>query len=225
VVSEERTEVSTENQPNWEQFLAGINQLNETVTDLREGLRNVPDEKPAEKPTPATPVSELAFPDNFDELSPKEQHLWMTKNWGERLTNTIIEKVAAIVKPTQEAQAATQEAVLTESYTRQIEGLMAQHNDFADWQDEMVAIVNENPGITPLRAYRLAKAENPDKDKKLDAKYNPPPEKPKSPFSFVPGGSGGDNSTAPAKVDNATAFKKAWEKTNAKFPGVLPSPG
>jgi hypothetical protein len=221
VVSEEHV-AEGKTEANWEQFLDGLNRLNDNVTDLREGLRVVPEEKPAEKP--AAPA-EFAFPDNFDEMSGRDQHTWMIKNWGERLTNTIINKVAEIVKPTQEAQAATQEAVLTESYTRQIEGLMGQHKDFADWQDEMVAIVNENPGITPLRAYRLAKAENPEKDKKLDAKYNPPPEKPKSPFSFVPGGGAGDNEKPAAKVDNATAFKRAWERTNSKFPGVLPSPG
>jgi hypothetical protein len=159
-------------------------------------------------------------------MSATQQHTWMMRNFGERITTTIIEKVSEIVKPTQEAQVQTQQELLTESYTRQIEGLMGQHKDFADWNEEMVAIVQENPGITPLRAYRLAKAENPEKDKKLDVKYNPPPEKPKPPFSFAPSsGSGSDNDKPPTKVDNVTAFKKAWEKTNAKFPGVLPSPG
>ena len=53
-----------------------------------------------------------------------------------------------------------------------IKEFAATHKDFWDWQDELKAIVQETPGISIERAYKLVRAENPQKAAELDKKYS-----------------------------------------------------
>lgn len=231
-MSEEKTNGATEPgpsappQPDWDKFMAGIDRLNETVDGLRGELKPAekePEQKPEQKPEPLP---------KFDEMTQAELAQWFMQH-TDKVGRTIVDEVAKALRPTQQQQQESQQAILEERYTREIETLMTAKGedgkllrpDFADWNEEMVAIVNEMPGITPLRAYNLAKSENPAKAKKLDEKYNPPPPKPKSPFSFAPGAGGvSAGEAAPKKhPDSAAAFRSAYAKVAARHPGVLPN--
>jgi len=52
-----------------------------------------------------------------------------------------------------------------------IEKVMEKHPDFYEWTNEIKAVAQDSPGITPKRAYTLARMENPEKAKKMDEKY------------------------------------------------------
>src|SRR5207302_313113 len=150
-------------QPDWNQFIEGINRLNANVEGLRGDVqpREPPPEPKAEPRGPAQPEKPL------DEMTNAE----LAKYIREATATEIVDKIQPLLAQFGQQQAAQEQAVLTESYTREIESLSAKHKDFMDWNAEMVAIVEETPGITPLRAYHLARSENPEKVKKLDEKY------------------------------------------------------
>ncbi len=202
-------------QPDWNQFIEGINRLNANVEGLRGDVqpREAPPEPKPEPKGPAQPEKPL------DEMTNAE----LAKYIREATATEIVEKIQPLLAQFGQQQAAQEQAVLTESYTREIESLSAKHKDFMDWNAEMVAIVEETPGITPLRAYHLARSENVKKAKELDEKYAPPkPEPPKKPFSMSPYGSNEPNAPKPHATKEA-AFKAALTKVQAKWPGVLTS--
>lgn len=212
----EQKEHSLPPQPNWGEFIEGINRLNANV----EGLRG--DVRPREELEPE-PQPQLKGPPQpekpFDEMTNAE----LAKYIREATAQEIVDKIQPLLAQFGEKQASQEQAVLTESYTREIEGLAGKHKDFMDWNAEMIAIVEETPGITPLRAYHLARSENQKKAKELDEKYAPPkPEAPKKPFSMSPYGSDAPDAPKPHATKEA-AFKAALNKVNSRWPGVLNS--
>jgi hypothetical protein len=48
------------------------------------------------------------------------------------------------------------------------------HPDFWEWKDEMTELARDNPSLTADRLYKLARAENPDKAEKVNARYTKP---------------------------------------------------
>lgn len=203
-------------EPDWGKFLDGINRLNDNVTELRQSVAQpAPAPAPREEP-PAERESALEPLPNFAEMTQGELAQWFLGH-TDRVSKTVVDRVAEMLQGQQQAQQQTHQEVLVERYTRELETLAAEHKDLRDWNDEMVAIVNENPGITPLRALQLARAESPEKAAKLTAKYNPPPEPKPKPFSFAPGGTGAGGTTQPKAVSKEDAFKTAFEKVRAKW--------
>lgn len=199
-------------QPDWNQFIEGINRLNANVEGMRGELQSR--EEPEAKPQPKAPLT----PEKpLDEMTNAELVEFVRRTTA----NDIVEKIQPLLTQFGTKQAEQEQAVLTESYTREIESLSAKHKDFGDWNAEMIAIVEETPGITPLRAYRIARSENEKKAKELDEKYAPPkPEPPKKPFSMSPYGNNEPDAPKP-HANKEAAFKAALAKVNAKWPGVL----
>lgn len=101
----------------------------------------------------------------------------------------------------------------------EVSRLRRDNPDFDNFKDEMVSLARENPGLSVERLYRLAKAENPEKVKKLEeeaaakkAAEKPPEDEGKKFFSgMLPGGS----FTPPpsnGRMDPKSAADKAWEQ-------------
>jgi hypothetical protein len=218
----------TQPEPNWQQFVDGLNKLNENITGLRGEVKAPPKEPDDEDEPPATPAgpTELSFPEGFDEMPPRQQFKWLVDVVGKDLATAIVSQVSEIIKPIQQQQVQNSQSVLEERYTREILGLMEEKGedgklvrpDFRDWGEEMQRIAGELPGITPERAYRMARSDNPKKAKELDTKYNPPPPPKPSPFSFAPNAGGSSAPTASPKApDKQQAFANAMEKVQAKW--------
>lgn len=58
--------------------------------------------------------------------------------------------------------------------TEEVTEFADKHKDFRDWEPELNAISKNHPTLTVKDLYNLARAQNPDKAKELDVKYNPP---------------------------------------------------
>lgn len=97
----------------------------------------------------------------------------------------------------------------------------SQHPDFWDWKDELQGIVKETPGISIERAYRLARAENPDKARQLDEKHTPSDAGKKSKFGGLTPTSGQTSKTT--KMSSSDAAEAAWQDSMADLEAVLSS--
>lgn len=104
--------------------------------------------------------------------------------------------------------------------SRQIEAAQKGRPDFMEWRAEIANIVKENPGLNVVRAYTIARTENPTKAKQMDEKYK---EQPKGAggrsFSMAPGGGGGRGEGA-QKMKFNEAVEKAWDEVTASLGGV-----
>lgn len=104
------------------------------------------------------------------------------------------------------------------------------HPDFDDWGDEMKALAKENPGLSLMRLYTLARSENDAKAKELDVKYakKADGEKAKEDQTltlfggFRPsiGKTPDGESRKAEKLTPEAAGQKAWDETVARFPGL-----
>lgn len=81
------------------------------------------------------------------------------------------------------------------SANAEVEKLRSTNKDFNDWNDEMVKLATEHPSLSIPQLLNLARAENPEKAKKLEAQYNPAPKRPNL-FAATPG-YGGLNGGSP----------------------------
>lgn len=107
----------------------------------------------------------------------------------------------------------------------------AKHEDFADFEQEMIAIARQNPGLSVARIYALAKVENPDKVKQVEEKYKkgkekekgkeeggntpPPPRRNRASNGMSPSGTGGSEPNRRMSAEDAAA--KAWDEAVAVF--------
>ena len=136
----------------------------------------------------------------------------------------IVQKVSKLVekqlKTVSKGTAEVKDDVLRERAEKAVMAVAEKNPDFWDWKDEIGEIATASPGISPARAYKLARMENPDKATKLDVKYKAkddgkggekpkPVAKPKF-GGFTPGSGATQQNTKMAKSE---AAEKAWEET------------
>jgi len=95
-----------------------------------------------------------------------------------------------------------------ERITRQVQDLQKEKPDFDKWRDEMSILVKKNPSLGPREAYILARADNPEKAKEIDAELEKE--------SSNDGGNGRDSSSQ-KKTGN--------QKEGGNFGGMRPSSG
>ena len=108
------------------------------------------------------------------------------------------------------------------------------HEDFADFEQEMIQIAKESPGLSVARIYKLAKVENPDKAKAVEKKYAdakkareegegkgketppPPPRRAgRASNGLSPSGTGGSEPNR--RMSEQDAAMKAWDEAVAAF--------
>lgn len=111
-----------------------------------------------------------------------------------------------------------------------VERTADKNEDFWEWKSEMQQIAKENPGMSATRVYKLARAENPEKASKMDAKYKPkdtPKDEPedKGSKSKIFGGlepTSGKSAKA-TDMSAADAAEAAWEATMLDVGDILNS--
>lgn len=93
----------------------------------------------------------------------------------------------------------------------------AKYKDFTEWGPEIKKLINESPGLSLERAYKLARQEFPDKAKEVDEKFKDPNDgKDKKSTGF--GGltpTSGRSTDKPTDMDPKDAAEAAWDETMA----------
>lgn len=131
----------------------------------------------------------------------------------------IVETLNGQLKPIFDQLGQRIDTVHTTHGTKALKGDMdmfaKEHKDFWDLQDEIQKIAKETPGINFQRAYTIARTENPEKAKELDAKYAPPKQETPKFGGLTPtsGSSTKSNTMKPAEASQA-----AWEEVMTGIP-------
>lgn len=146
-----------------------------------------------------------------------------------QLIGLISKEVGSILddrlKKTDERIEGTSKAITDDKLEREINELKDNHKDLFDWKTEIKTMAEQHPDLSPTRLYQLVRAENPDKAKELDTKYDETKDGKKdgdgkpTMYGLTPTSS----TTAdekPEKMNPDDAVKKAFEETLEEFPGM-----
>lgn len=147
----------------------------------------------------------------------------------------IVEEVAhVLVKPLTEQMDATATSLDVKDSESAVSKAIAAHSDFMEFASEINAIAKDTPGISPENAYKLARANDPEKVKKMDIKYMSDEDKEKLAseeeadekkesdevsFGGITPTSGGPADKKVDYKDNKAAFDAAWDE-NVTQPGL-----
>lgn len=124
--------------------------------------------------------------------------------------------VEETLKPLGEKFGALDQKIDGTSLSIMIKEFQKDHPDFFEWKEEMRGLLKDNPTLTPARAYALARAENPEKVVKIDAKYGLGKDKSKpngsdNILSLFPQGGSATKSGA-GKMNPKQAAEAAWDQ-------------
>lgn len=195
-----------------------FNQLVSTVGGLAENMQSI-----------QNAVSQLAQPrdnsgshddsleDDNDNISDLE--VLSREDFAKHIINQINKQVGGTIeKLDQKINEASQNIQAVDSKAA-VQKFAESKADFWDWKDELKSIVNDTPGISVERAYLLARQENPEKAKKLDAKYSPTDDKGKPKFGGLTPTSGQTAKSTTMSSDEAA--EKAWQDSMSDLESVL----
>lgn len=115
-------------------------------------------------------------------------------------------------------------AVRFESKTanEQIEKTAEKNADFWDWSNEIKQLLKENPTLSVVRAYSLAKTENPKKATELDVKYKPADKKKEHSFiGLTPTSSLSTRDSTVGKMSQKEAAEAAFDKVMGELGDVI----
>lgn len=191
--------------PNWREFIDGLEKLN---TNLGTKLDNV-----RETVTSATAPPPTAPPD-YEQMSNVELVAHVTGS----VQQMVQDAITNALKPLTDQLNGVQNDLVTTRGELSLKEMQAQHKDLRDWKDEMIALVGKHPTLSLNEVYQLAKSGNPNKAKQLDAKYNPPPPKPR-PFGGLTPGNG---KAAEPVLSGEAATRAAYNEVMGRHPGILP---
>jgi hypothetical protein len=128
------------------------------------------------------------------------------------------------LKPIQDQVVAASVHSQTTQMEVQAREFASQHEDFADWKDEMVAIAEQHSNLPIARIYSLARAESPEKAAKLDkaikarkeSETDSGPRRENRRPALTPSGGGGEGKP-PARMNAQDAATAAWDEAVARF--------
>lgn len=109
--------------------------------------------------------------ENDEEIDDKTLESLPRKQFADHLIGKVSKIIEKQLKGVQKEVSSVKEGVSREKVQEQVMKLAGEHKDFWDWKDEIAEIATEMPGITPARAYKMARVENAEKAKKMDEKY------------------------------------------------------
>lgn len=178
------------------------------------------DREPVTPPTAAIPN----YPENVEEMSRQE--------YGEFMTTRTLAQMQEILQPLQQQIKDLGSSQSTSTAQLQISQMEAKHQDFTDWKPELAAIINQTPTLPLESAYKLARADNPEKAAQLDSKFSNtnadaegdqdgPPARPPSfrPSPTIPQGSTAmpfDTAANSAWNTNADGLAQALRESNGE---------
>ncbi len=129
------------------------------------------------------------------------------------------------LKPILDRLENTSTTVETDRIRREFTKAQDDHSDFMEWKDEMREIMSAHPDLSAERLYRLARSENPEKVKEIDAKVkegtNEEDEKKLSERKRVFGGltpTSGTSVENDGKKEPKDAAVAAWKEVMGQVP-------
>lgn len=178
--------------------------INQTLGEFAKGLEAL--SKPRE-----APKNEDTSGDDDVDLETMDR-----KSFAAHLTGKLKGIVEESLKPLGERFGKLDEKIDAQGLSVMIKDFQKDHPDFFEWKPEMRALLQENPTLTPARAYALVRAESPDKAKQLDKKYGlfkEPARKngENNLMSLFPTGSG-SATKGNAKMTPVQAAEAAWDE-------------
>jgi len=124
------------------------------------------------------------------------------------------------MKPLEERVGKIDERVEGDMANREVNAAAGQRPDFYEWRQEIAELVKTTPGLSVTRAYTIARAENPEKVKKMDEKYTKKSAPAAPGFTgILPTGGGGRGEVA-GKMKFNEAANKAFDDVLASLGGV-----
>lgn len=93
------------------------------------------------------------------------------KQFADFLTGHMTKKVKSLIEGVNKQVGEVAETAKKTAVETQIEKAAGKFNDFYDWSNEMRDTHKRNPTLTVEEAYKLARANNPEKAARLDAHY------------------------------------------------------
>lgn len=218
-------EQSSPSMPDWAEFSRSIENMGSTLSSrLTEELggrldrlnQNVTDLTP--EPPPVDPNAGF----DFDVATNRQLYDHMMNQFNSMMENTIASVLDQTLTPYAEQITGLRRDMVTDQGSREIDRLQAQHKDFVEWVPEMKQLAQRHPSLSITDVYQLAKAQNPEKYKQLDSKYNPPPPPPPRPFSLGPSSQGQHNAGGSSKsMTKSEAALDAYRQVQERHPGVL----
>lgn len=200
--------------------------VKEAILGLQESLGSRSDDDDEGDRGSANPPTEMTE-QQLEAMPRKEFMAYMMNNFTGVLKNEL--------KGVRDDLADTRTSSARERMARAIEAEREKHTDFDDWKDEMKVRLKKNPALTPSELYTLVRADNPQKAKELDGKYEEirkqnagegGGEDGKDGFGGMrPGAdqrSGGQQRT---DMEKDEAFDDAWEKSFGDNPELLATGG
>lgn len=165
------------NAPDFTQLGVSISALNENIAKLL-AVASQPRE-PASDPVDDPDESNTDPADEDDDNVDLEEidletlsRADLVKLLNSSISGNLVKHIQRnVVEPIEARLNQRDQASMVEVLTNQINTLASENPDYPEWKDEMIKISNENPTLSPVRVYRLAKLENPDKAKILAKKY------------------------------------------------------
>ena len=130
------------------------NNLIGTMTEMKLKLSSVEDQRREERaqPVPPPPPQKRVDPTEIENMTKTEFAGFIMNQVGQTMAQPILELVmTAIVRD-------------------EIREVSKQYDDFGSYKDDVYNLTMQNPQLSIEKAYKLAKAENPDKGKKAEPK-------------------------------------------------------
>lgn len=145
------------------------------------------------------------------------------KDFGEHLIKKTLQAInKQVVEPLNARLEAITATTTKVQLATAIKEEQVRHKDFNEWTDEMLEIHREHPNLPIHRIYTLARSENPDKAKKMDAKYAPKDEggangRRMNGFGgLTPGQSGGGGARG-RRMSGQEAVEAAWAEVESNL--------
>lgn len=200
------------NGPDWASYTRSLDNLGPQISGFLGEKLDKLTEVVTHASTPPTPTP---VEPNWDTLTPKETYDLVT----DRVQHIVQSAIDEALKPFADQVVSVRRDVADQQGQREIERMVGQHKDFADWAPEMMELAKAHTSLNVSQLYQLAKAGNAEKAKQVEAKYAPPP--PPRPFSA--GTSLSRPAGAPAPMSREQASKQAYAEVSARHPGALPA--
>lgn len=193
---------------------AGIKGMENTVNSLKQAVEQKGGNNGKQQDQEE---EETIDEETINEMKPADLMKMLTKV----VTDTVQKQVDGVRKEV----SSFRDDVTAKGTRAEIDAFAKENPALMHFVDEMKEIINEMPGISIKRAYALARSENPDKAKQVDAELakesgKDPDAKPKLPFGGLTPTSGtnvGDDGK-PVQMTPQDAADKAWEETLSQFP-------
>lgn len=149
-----------------DEFLQTITSMGDGMKALAEGMGKINSRIDDIEKSTEGPEKKVDKKKNIDNLE-----LLDRKSFMGVMLDEMKEIIADAVTPVKNSIENNTTNAGKEKLQKEIKKAQAANADFNEWGDEILDIAKKNPGISPQRAYVIARAENPNKAEKMDEKF------------------------------------------------------